>query len=134
MNTAFPLNSAARNAVWIYPCLVAPRFPGAPTLVETTRAHTRPDFGSLPAGSEVRVEFYGGAYSLWMDGNLRRVYIRRFEYVPFPSEEDARHAFLTLWREVEHLESAAEIERTAERWMEGWKRKRAPATPRDSDY
>lgn len=29
-----------------------------------------------------------------------------------------RHAFLTLWREVEGLESAAEVERAAEQWLE----------------
>jgi hypothetical protein len=134
MSTALPISSAARNVVWVYQRPVTPRFAGAPTLVETTRSPERPDFGSLPSGSEVRVEFYGGAYSLWLDGDLRRVYIRRFEYVAFPTEEDARHACLKLWREVEYLESAKEVEREAERWMETWKRKRPPATPRNSSY
>jgi len=69
-----------------------------------------------------------------MDGNLHRVYIRRFEYVSFPTEDDTRHAFLTLWREVEYLESAAEIERAAENWLEKWKRKRVPVSQHDSSF
>jgi len=134
MSTTLPINSAARNAVWSYSRPAAPRFAGAPALIETTRSPERPDFSLLPSGSEVRVEFYGGAYSLWVDGERRRVYVRRFEYVAFPTEEEARHAFLTLWREVEHLESAVEVERAADEWMERWKRKRAPATQRNSSY
>lgn len=35
-----------------------------------------------------------------------------------PTEEEARHAFMRLWREVELLESASEIELAAERWLE----------------
>lgn len=132
MSKLSPINSAVRNSVWVYPRPAPPRFPGAPTLVETTRSHERPDFGILPTGSEVSVEFYDRAYSLWMDGNLHRVYIRRFEYVSFPTEEDTRYAFLTLWREVEHLESATEIERTAENWLEKWKRKRVPVPQHNS--
>jgi hypothetical protein len=128
MSKLLPINSAARNSVWVYPRSVPPHFPGAPTLIETTRSHERPDFGTLPTGSEVSVEFYDRAYSLWMDGNLCRVYIRRFEYVSFQTEEDTRHAFLTLWREVEYLESAAEIERAAENWLEKWKLKRVPVS------
>ena len=134
MMTHRRINSAARNAVWIYPRAVPPRFAGAPIIIETTRAHERPDLSALPTGSDVSVEFYGGAYSVWLDGNLHRGYIRRFTYVSFPSELEARHAFLTLWRAVEHLESTAEIERAAEEWLEKWKHKRVPASPHNSPY
>lgn len=120
--------------MWSYARPAAPRFAGAPTLIETARSPERPDFAALPSGSEVRVEFYGGAYSLWMDGERRRVYVRRFEYVSFPTEVEARHAFLTLWREVEYLKSAVEVERASDEWMERWKRKRAPATQRNTRY
>lgn len=84
-----------------------------------------PDVVALPEGADVSVEFYGGAYSLRLDGERRRVYVRRFDYVSFTSEEEARYAFLTLWREVEGLESAVEVERAATRWLEGWRRKRS---------
>ena len=113
---SLPINSAARNCVWTYPHTVPPRFAGAPALVEATRSREMPDVLALPEGADVSVEFYGGAYSFWLDGEKRRVYVRRFEYVSFASEE-ARHAFLTLWREVEGLESAAEVERAAEQWL-----------------
>jgi hypothetical protein len=92
-------------------------------VVETTRSHEMPDVLSLPAGSDVSVKFYGGAYTVWLDGEKRRVYVRRFEYVSFASEAEARHAFLTLWREVEGLESAAEVEQAAEQWMGRRKRR-----------
>jgi hypothetical protein len=60
-----------------------------------------PDFNSLPEGADIAVELYGGAVILRLDGVQRRVYIRRFEFVSFSSDEEARHRFLTLWREVE---------------------------------
>jgi hypothetical protein len=118
MERQLPINSAARNCVWAYPHIVPPRFAGAPAVVEVTRSHEMPDVLALPEGADVSVEFYGGAYSFWLDGEKRRVYVRRFEYVSFTSEEEARHAFLTLWREVEGLESAAEVERAAGEWLE----------------
>jgi hypothetical protein len=124
MSEGLPINAAARNCVWVYPCPMQPRFRGAPAVVETTRAHEMPDVLTLPASADVSVEFYGGAYSVWLDGDRCRVYTRRFEYVSFASEEEARHAFLTLWREVEGLESAAEVEQAAEEWLE---RRRRPA-------
>ena len=123
MKRSLPINSAARNCVWAYPQAVPPRFAGAPAVVETTRSHEMPDVLALPEGADVAVEFYGGAYSFWLDGEKRRVYVRRFEYVSFTSEEEARHAFLTLWREVEGLESAAEVERAAGEWLERRRRK-----------
>jgi hypothetical protein len=46
-----------------------------------------------------------------------RVHVRRFDFAPFPTEEEARHAFMRLWREVESLESPAEVELAAERWL-----------------
>ena len=119
MNTKeLPINCAARNSVWVYPQEVQPRFPGAPVIFEMTRSHERPDVFALPAGADVTVDLYGGACSLWLDGERRRVHIRRFDHVTFPSEEEARHAFMRLWREVEMLESPAEIELAAERWQE----------------
>lgn len=113
-----PINCAARNSVWVYPQAMAPRFAGAPVIFEPTRSHERPDIFSLPDGADVTVELYGGACSLWLDGERRRVHVRRFDFVPFQSEEEARHAFMRLWREVERLESPAEIELAAERWLD----------------
>lgn len=118
MSEDLPINAAARNCVWAHPRLVPPRFRGAPTVIETRRSHEMPDVLALPEGADVSVEFYGGAYSVWLEGEKRRVYVRRFEYVSFASEEEARHAFLTLWRDVEWLESAAEVERAAGQWLE----------------
>jgi len=113
-----PINSAARNALWSYPVARRPRFAGAPSVVEPTRSYEMPDVAALPGGADVRVEFYGGAYSFWLDGERRRVYVGRFDYVSFTSDEEARYALLTLWREVEMLESPAEVERAAARWLE----------------
>src|SRR5215211_8675079 len=123
MKRPLPINSAARNCVWACPQTVPPRFAGAPAVVEVTRSHEAPDVLALPGGADVAVEFYGGAYSFRLDGEKRRVYVRRFEYVSFTSEEEARHAFLTLWREVEGLESAVEVERAAGDWFEKRRRK-----------
>jgi hypothetical protein len=123
MSEGLPINAAARNCVWAYPHTVCPRFAGASAVVETTRSHAMPDVLALPAGADVSVEFYGGAYSFRLDGEKRRVYVRRFEYVSFASEGEARHAFLTLWREVEGLESAVEVERAAGQWLERRRRR-----------
>jgi len=113
-----PINCAARNSVWVYPKAVPPRFAGAPVISEQTRSHERPDVFSLPEGADVTVELYGGACSLWLDGGRQRVHVRRFDFVPFPSEEEARHAFMRLWRELEMLESAAAVELAVDRWLE----------------
>jgi hypothetical protein len=123
MNSSLPINSAVRNAVWIHDTLVKPRFAGAPTLVEKRRTHLMPDFNCLPESADIEVELYGGAVTLRLNGELHRVSIQRFEYVSFPSDEEARYGFLTLWREVETLGSAAEVERVAEVWLAKWKRK-----------
>jgi len=120
-----PINCAARNAVWVYPAVAEPRFVGAPAIVETKRSYEMPDFNSLPEGADIAVELYGGAVTLRLDGAQRRVYTRRFEFVSFASDEEARHRFLTLWREVESLDSAAGVERAAEEWLE---RRRQKAT------
>lgn len=113
-----PINCAARNAVWVYPRVVPPRFPGAPAIVETARSHEVPDLLKLPEGVNVAVELYGGACSLWLDGEQRRVYVRRYRYTSFASEGEARRAFLNLWREVERLDSPAGVEGAADRWVE----------------
>jgi hypothetical protein len=118
MKRPLPINSAARNYVWSYPHTVPSRFAHARAVVETTRSHEMPDVRALPGSAYVSVEFYGGACSIWLDGDRHRVYTRRFEYASFASEEEARHAFLTLWREVEGLESPAEVERAGEEWLE----------------
>ena len=118
MSKTLPINSAARNALWVYDALVEPRFDGAPAIVEPKRSYEMPDFSLLPEGADIAVELYGGAIILRLDGAQRRVYIRRYEFVSFASDEEARHRFLTLWREVEALDSAAEVERAADEWLE----------------
>jgi hypothetical protein len=119
MNTKeLPINFAARNSVWVYPRAAVPRFVGAPVIYEMTRSHERPDVFSLPKGSDVTVELYGAAVSLRLEGERKRVHVRRFDHVTFPTEEEVRHAFMRLWREVEMLESPAAIELAAERWLE----------------
>jgi hypothetical protein len=118
MTKEMPINCAARNSVWVYPRATPPRFAGAPVIFEIARSHERPDVFSLPDGSDVTVELYGGAVVLRLEGERRRVHIRRFDHVTFPTEEEARHAFMRLWREVELLESAKQIELAAERWLE----------------
>lgn len=123
MSETLPINSAARNAVWVYDAVVEPRFSGVSTVVEPKRSYEMPGFHTLPDGADIAVELYGGAITLRLDGAQRRVYIRRFEYISFASEEEARHRFLTLWREVEALDSIAEVERAAAEWLEKRKRK-----------
>jgi len=113
-----PINCAARNAVWVYPRVAPPRFPGAPAIVETTRSYQMPDITALPDGADVAVELYGGACTLRLDGENHRVYVRRFHYASFDSQGEARRAFLDLWREVGPLGSAGEVERAAEQWLE----------------
>lgn len=47
-------------------------------------AHVRtPDVFTLPEGADVTVELYGGACSLWLDGERGRVHMRRFDYLSF---------------------------------------------------
>jgi hypothetical protein len=58
---------------------------------------------------------YGGACSLWLDEDNRRVYVHRFRYAPSPSEGESRRAFLGLWRAVERLGSPAEVESAVKR-------------------
>jgi hypothetical protein len=123
MGKILPINSAARNALWVYDAIVEPRFPDAPAIVASKRSYEMPDFNSLPEGADIAVELYGGAVTLRLDGAQRRVYIRRFEFVSFTSDEESRHRFLTLWPEVEVLDSAAEVERAADEWFEKRKRK-----------
>jgi hypothetical protein len=118
MKTELPINSAARNAVWAYDSFSPPRFVGAPAIVEQTRTYERPDFNNLPAGADIAVELYGGAVTLRLDGAWRRIYTARFEYAQFATDEEARYALLTLWREVEALDSVAAVERAAAEWLE----------------
>lgn len=73
-----------------------------------------PDVQALPVGTDIKVESYASAYSFWLDGKRRRVYISCFEYISFTLEE-ARPALHTLWLEVELLESSAEVERVVAR-------------------
>jgi len=113
-----PINCAARNAVWVYPRVSKPRFPGAPAIVETTRSYQMPDITALPDGADVAVELYGGACTLRLDGENYRVYVRRFHYASFTTQGEARWAFLDLWREVGRRGSAEEVEQAAEGWLE----------------
>ena len=55
-----PINCAERNSAVIF---------------EIARSHGRPDVFSLPEGSDVTVELYGGAVVLRLEGELRRVHI-----------------------------------------------------------
>ncbi|MDQ3686816.1 MAG: hypothetical protein M3430_14650 [Acidobacteriota bacterium] len=112
-----PINCAGRLALWTYPRIAVSRFQNAPPVVETTRSYERPDFDSLPEACEVVVELWGGAVSLRLDGERRRVYTERFEYVTFTTECDARAAFLGLWGRLERLESVAEVTKTISAWL-----------------
>ena len=85
-----PINCAARNAVWVYPRVAPPRFPGTATIVETTRSYRMPDIRALHDGADVAVELYGGACALRLDGENNRVYVRRFRYASFASQAEAR--------------------------------------------
>jgi hypothetical protein len=115
---SLPINSVTRNAVWVYDAFSPPRFDGAPIIVERARSHRMPDFGKLPEGADVAVELYGGAVTLRLGGAARRVYTRRFDYATYRTDEEARHAFLTLWREVEGLDSSDAVARAAAEWLE----------------
>jgi hypothetical protein len=115
---SLPINSVARNAVWVYDAFSPPRFDGAPRIVERTHSHLMPDFSKLPEGADVAVELYGGAVTLRFGGASRRVYTGRFDYATYRTDEEARHAFLTLWREVEHLDSNEAVARAAAEWLE----------------
>jgi hypothetical protein len=123
MNESLPINSAARNVLWVYDAVAEPRFAGAPAVVEPKRSYEMPDFGALPEGADIAVELYCGAVTLRLDGAQRRVYVRKFEFVSFTSDAEARHRFLTLWREIETLDSVAEVERVADEWIERRRRK-----------
>jgi hypothetical protein len=113
-----PINCAARNAVWVYDDLVPPRFDGAPAIVERRRSHERPDFHQLPAEADIAVELYGGAITLRLDGERRRIYTTRFEFAQFGTDEETRYALLTLWRKVEALDSVAAAKQTAAEWLD----------------
>ena len=122
---SFPINSAARNSTWVYDAYTTPRFDGAPIIVERARSHRMPDFGKLPESADIAVELYGGAVKFRLDGQTRRVYTGKFDYVRYHTDEEARHAFLTLWREVEGLDSSDAVGRAAAEWL-GRQRARRP--------
>ena len=94
MTRSLQINSAARNAVWIYDAIAQSRFPGAPAMVEKSRSHEQPDFHSLPESADIAVKLYAGAITLRLDGSSHRIYIRRFEFVSCTSEEEARYRFM----------------------------------------
>jgi hypothetical protein len=115
---SFPINGVSHNSVWVYDAYSPPRFDGAPTIVERTRSHQMPDFSRLPESVDVGVEIYGGAVMLRLDGGTRRVYTGRFDYISYRTDEEARHAFLTLWREIERLDASDAVVRVAAEWLE----------------
>jgi hypothetical protein len=115
---SLPINCAARNSTWVYDAFSPPRFGGAPTIVERARSHHMPDFGRLPEAADIAVELYGGAVTLRLDGETRRIYTGKFDYVSYRTGEEARHALLTLWREVERLDSSDAVRRAAAEWLE----------------
>lgn len=116
--TQLPINSAERNAVWVCPKLAHSRFPGAPPIIETTRTHDVPDFNDLLDEADLMVELYGNAVSLWLDAERRRVYVRRFHFVAYPSYQAARDGFRDLWQRVRCLASIAAVEAEAEKWYD----------------
>lgn len=118
MKKSLSITCAARNAIWIYPQVVTPRFRGAPAIVETTRSLAMPDLETLPEGADVAVELYGKAILLSLDGLSNRVYTEQFDYVSFPSTEEARAAFSSLWRAVERLDSPGEVAEAVIAWRE----------------
>lgn len=111
-----PFTAASRNAVWVYPRVAPPRFPNAPSIVETARAHEKPDFDSLPEGADVSVELYGGLIVFKLDGLNHRVYLERFDYLSFGNAALARYAFGLLWLAVENMNSADDVKIAAEAW------------------
>ncbi|MFL6284512.1 MAG: hypothetical protein ACJ74Q_15310 [Pyrinomonadaceae bacterium] len=119
-----PFTAAGRNAVWVYPREVPPRFAGAPAIIETARAHEMPDIEGLPEGADVSVELYRGAITFKLDGQNFRVYLARFDYVAFAHARAARYAFGLLWEAVEHLNSADEVRAAAEKWRGEMKEQR----------
>jgi hypothetical protein len=112
------INCAAQNSIWIYPRAASQRFTDESDIYDSARSHECPDVFSLPEGAGVTVELYGGTCVLWLEGSRKRVHVRRIDHITFSSEEEARHAFMRLWREVETLESASEVELAAKRWLE----------------
>lgn len=124
-----PINCAARNAVWNYPRLAPPRFPGAPTITETARSYQAPDLDQLPESAEVEVQLYGGAITFRLDGWLHRISIERFRWIRFADEEAAREAFRELWQSVEDAESQTEVAQRAARWQEHWQREEEANLP-----
>jgi hypothetical protein len=116
MKKSLPITSASRSAIWIYPRAVPPRFKGAPTIMETTRTHEMPDVEKLPEEADVAVELYGKSWLLRLDGLSNQVYTGRFESISFPDAKEARCAFASLWRTIEHLNSPDEISAAAEVW------------------
>lgn len=111
------INSALKNSIWTYPLVTPQRFRGATEIDEPVRTLERPDIFNLPAGADITVEIYGGACIFRLEGSRKRVHVRRFDHVTFSSEEEARHAFMRLWREVETLESPSEIQLAVESWL-----------------
>lgn len=118
MKKSLSITCAARNAIWVYPHAVSPRFNGAPAIMETTRTHEMPDLETLPEGADVAVELYGKAILLQLDGLSNRVYTERFDYVSFPGTEEARAAFSSLWRAVKLLDSPSEVAEAVIAWRE----------------
>ena len=68
MSETLPINSAARNAVWVYDSLAEPRLNGAPAIVERGRSYEVPDFSSLSVSADIAGEIYGGTVTLRLGG------------------------------------------------------------------
>jgi len=102
--------------VWTYPRVVPPRFAGAPEIIETHRSYEAPDWNALPEGAEVEVEFYGGVVGFRLESWLCRISIKRFAWIKFDDERQAREAFIELWQRVKDRCSAAEVVSAAAGW------------------
>lgn len=111
-----PITRAIRNAVWVYSRIVPSRFPGGQAIVEQKRSHEQPRFSELPEGSDVSVELYGNALCLRLDALSKRIYTDRFEFVSFPTEEEAKGAFASLWKKIQYLDTIEDIRETTEEW------------------
>lgn len=116
--SALPINAVGRNAMWSYDRFVAPRFPGAPTIIETTRSYEMPDIAAVPEGSDIAVELYGGVIALRLDGWLNRISIERYTWIKFANQEETRIAFLILWRSIEPLDSTDDVRLAIKRWRD----------------
>jgi hypothetical protein len=113
-----PINSVARNTLYIYPRPVVSRFSDASAVTEITRSYEPPAFATLSEGSDVTPEIFCGAIVLRREGLRHRISVERFKWVRFGDETAARIALLSLWPMIEALESIAEVKEVIAQWKD----------------